>query len=375
MAIYDFRAQFTPYSEGYPGETTGCEGGDTSWVPGDSMTGTRTATYYYRDTNRADLPVAQYDRYASEVRIKVKDSWTVKQLSDNRLEITLETDIVDIWRYLPAGNGSPIYSGMPYWRNVVFYNNREDAIARRSPIKQYMQWRLDDYSHKEPYMNIPSRKIYLNPGESSTVVSSLFLHSWAAYNGGDLWHRPDQQDQYNDSMGVGVAFRNNLQKGFGHCIHYDANGGRDAPSDYCWTDEEECTDFTISSKEPWSPHWVFLGWSTNKNATSPQYRAGQTITVCDEMTLYAVYRYTYRPGMVRLGGVFYSCDRDGASGPLGRCNVRRGGKWIEMRIDPINSGLSDPPDIVRGGSWQIMKLIGQDGVPHHITWDCPHQWN
>ena len=68
-------------------------------------------------------------------------------------------------------------------------------------------------------------------------------------------------------------------------ITYDANGGEGAP-------EAETVDegsYTISETEPtWSGHTV-SGWATSAEATQAQYSAGQTITVSDNITLYAVW--------------------------------------------------------------------------------------
>lgn len=372
MAVYKFKAQFTPYSEGYYNETTGCIGGDTEWTT-DVMSGTRTAEYYYRDTNRGDLPPEQYDKNASEVHVIVKDSWTAERLSDNRIKITLDTDIVDIWRFLPAGNGSPINPAIPYWRNVVVYNDLADARAKRNPIASYMNWEIDDYSHKPPVLNIPTRVIYLDPGDESRITNSLFFHSWSASATQDFWKDPAIQDGFNDSMGMGVAFVNLLPKDFGHGIIYHWQDSKSQTDTDEWRDTEECSTRSVISKVIDRPHWIFEGWATSPNG-SVRYHAGDRLTVCDqEVHLYAIWRYTYRPGMHRIAGVWKSCDRDGATGPVGRCNIRRNNMWIEMRIDPNNSGLSDPPCIMQN-SWRIMKLIGDEGSPHDINWSCPHQW-
>lgn len=367
MADYSYSNRFTLYSQGYDNEITGVEPSGDPWHDGTEGGGSAESTYYYHDANGGN------NENSCRVSIRIRDSWTAKKNSDNSITITLDTDIISICRTHYAGDPKAPYP--LYGRTIAISSTLADSRARNY-IKKYAWWDLADYTCREPVMNIPTRSITLAPGQEGVITNSLFVHNWSGTqaNPDQFYKDPAVQDPYNDSMGCGVAFRNNLQKGFGHCIEFDPNGGRDAPSGFCWTDEEECSEITIPSKSPWSPHWVFLGWSTNKNATSPSYYPGSKLVVCEAVTLYAIYRYTYRPGMCRHGGVFYSHDRDGANGPLGCANVRRNGEWVEMRIDPINTGLSDPPCIEANGAWRIQQLIGVDGVPHHITWDCPHHW-
>lgn len=68
-------------------------------------------------------------------------------------------------------------------------------------------------------------------------------------------------------------------------ITYDANGGEGAP-------EEETVDagsYTISETEPTRSGHTFSGWATSAEATQAQYSAGQTITVSEDIILYAVW--------------------------------------------------------------------------------------
>lgn len=348
---YIFTAEMNITAGGYSGEWKGVTPTATR-QESSSPTGEQTYEYYYTDSNSGD------NNNSSRVTIKLKDSWTITQNSDNSLDVTMTTTVLSLRRDNIHGNPN---AGGNYGRNILVQAGKGGptiANISNDPINT---------SHSLSFNAGPFTTHFTVPAGGSEWRSPVYVHN----------HTPGfpVAVPYLDEMYCGTTIYNPNQKGFGHCIEYDANGGRDAPSGYCWTDEEECSTIQISSQRPWSPHWVFLGWSTNPNATSASYQPGQSITVCEAVTLYAIYRYTYRPGMVRIGGTFYSCDRDGASGPLGRCNVRRGNKWVEMRIDPIHTGLDDPPCIERGGRWVIQQLIGADGTPHHIKWDCPHEWN
>lgn len=367
MADYSFKSQLTMYSDGYAGEITGADPPDGVWHDGSAEGGSVTATYYYYDSNSGS------NSNASRVDVVVRDTWTAQTNVDNSITITLNTAILGIMRSHVAGNPE---SGLPGVGRTIALSTTLAQSRARQYIHKYAWWSVTDYTQKETIPSIPTRTLTLEPGESTTVKNSLFVHNWCGTKDNpDMYYKdPAVNDPFNDSMGIGMAFRNNLKKAYGHCIYYDANGGRDAPVEHCWSDEEECSTFNITMLEPNSPHWVFLGWHTNKDATEPKYKPGDEITVCDSVTLYAIWRYTYRPGQCMHDGIFYSHDRDGATGPEGRANVRKGNKWIEMRIDPIHTGLEDPPVIERSG-WKIQKLIGRDGVPHHIDWDCPHEWS
>ena len=76
-----------------------------------------------------------------------------------------------------------------------------------------------------------------------------------------------------------------------YTIHYDANGGQNAPEDqHC----EYGQSVTITSKKPTMTGFVFKGWSRDKNAAAAAYVSGETVKnlVTDEggsVTFYAVW--------------------------------------------------------------------------------------
>lgn len=74
----------------------------------------------------------------------------------------------------------------------------------------------------------------------------------------------------------------------GYTLTYDANGGSGAPSSISGIEST-----TISSTVPTRDGYDFLGWSTYSSATSASYVAGDTITLSDNTTLYAVWVKTY----------------------------------------------------------------------------------
>ena len=75
-------------------------------------------------------------------------------------------------------------------------------------------------------------------------------------------------------------------------VIYNANGGSDAPASQTKTYGK---NLTLTSSVPTRTHYTFLGWSTNKSATSATYAAGGTLKTdvySGDITLYAVWKYT-----------------------------------------------------------------------------------
>lgn len=76
-------------------------------------------------------------------------------------------------------------------------------------------------------------------------------------------------------------------------LGYDANGGQGAPeSVMIETPESGTTERTISTATPTRENYIFLGWSTNKSATSATYQPGSTLEQDSDnpnITLYAVW--------------------------------------------------------------------------------------
>ena len=73
-------------------------------------------------------------------------------------------------------------------------------------------------------------------------------------------------------------------------LTYNANGGSGAPEPQTQTVEsgKEAT-FTVNSKEPTRTNYDFKGWSTAKNAAAAEYKGGDSITISQDTTLYAVW--------------------------------------------------------------------------------------
>ena len=88
-----------------------------------------------------------------------------------------------------------------------------------------------------------------------------------------------------------------------YTLTYNANGGSNAPSSQKVTAN---TNFYLSSSRPTRSGYTFLGWTTDKNASSASYTPGQCVKINSNITLYAVWKSnTVNPTSVSLS--FSSC--------------------------------------------------------------------
>lgn len=351
---YQVAAQMNITAGGYAGEDKGVNP-PSQLIESTSPTGEMQYTYYYSDSNSGD------NNNSSKVGITAKDTWEVSVGSGNSLNVKVTTTILKVHRYDVRGNPALGLGGAR--RNIFIVAGKDTGNAHT-------------------VVNVANDNISTN--HDITHSAGPFVQSYNIPAGGQAWRAPlyvynrvvgyPEVVPYIDEMYCGVTIYNILPREFEHKVIYHYQNDRDPDKVVSWKSVDECDNYNIESAVPSNPHWIFKGWSTSPNG-SPNYSGGQQIVVCEQVDLYAIWEYTYRPGMVRHNGEWLSCDRDGDTGPIGYANIRRGGKWIEMRTRAAAQGLSDPPCIVQGGSWRVQKLIGKDGVPHNIKWDCPHQWD
>ena len=71
----------------------------------------------------------------------------------------------------------------------------------------------------------------------------------------------------------------------GYTLTYNANGGSGAPSSV-----SDITSTTISKTIPQRFGYTFLGWSTSSFATSATYKPGDSLTISNNIILYAVWQ-------------------------------------------------------------------------------------
>lgn len=81
-------------------------------------------------------------------------------------------------------------------------------------------------------------------------------------------------------------------------LNYNANGGTGAPASQthkATSEYEKSHTFTISSQAPTRDGYTFLGWNTNRSATTANYQPGGSIVVTGTTTLYAVWEENTPP--------------------------------------------------------------------------------
>ena len=75
-------------------------------------------------------------------------------------------------------------------------------------------------------------------------------------------------------------------------LNYNANGGIGAPASQTYkatSEYEKSHTFTIASQAPTRDGYTFLGWNTNRSATTANYQPDGSIVVTGTTTLYAVW--------------------------------------------------------------------------------------
>lgn len=159
-------------------------------------------------------------------------------------------------------------------------------------------------------------------------------------------------------------------------LRYNANGGSNAPAGVTERESGSSHSFVVSNQQPTRKHFDFKGWATFAGG-SATIHGGDTVTVTKDnprLELYAVWEYTYRPGMIRVSGVWKSCDRDSNlvdgkyTTMLGRCHILKNGTWTEMRTRANRTGTENSPVIRKVSVWSSMSLIGDEGTPHDVSY-------
>lgn len=187
---YDWRTNAEIISGGYTGEETGVIPEDTGWRTTDSMTGSATAEYYFRDSDTGE------NANSSRVVVSISESWTASISNKNYLTVTLKTTIAGIRRDDLRGTvgsmsiGRSMYirrqeDGNILWQTINDPINTAHTILG-SPIV------LDDYT------------FVLAPGENLTR-SSIYFRSNTQGHDGDV-----PPSIYVDLMWLGTQFRNPL---------------------------------------------------------------------------------------------------------------------------------------------------------------------
>ena len=104
-------------------------------------------------------------------------------------------------------------------------------------------------------------------------------------------------------------------------LNYNANGGTGAPASQthkATSEYEKSHTFTISSQAPTRDGYTFLGWNTNRSATTANYQPNGSIVVTGTTTLYAVWEENTPPKPDKPTAP----DEDDLSGLIGDITVK-----------------------------------------------------
>ena len=126
--------------------------------------------------------------------------------------------------------------------------------------------------------------------------STAYIYERDMSNASGKWTAP-ASSHTGDSSHPFTLYLSNYPARFQNItLTYDANGGSGAPaSETKQVEKDQSATFTVSAIEPTRENYTFKGWSTNKNATTAEYKGNDKITISKNTTLYAVWEENNTP--------------------------------------------------------------------------------
>ena len=126
--------------------------------------------------------------------------------------------------------------------------------------------------------------------------STAYIYERDMSNASGTWTAPASSHTGNSSHPFTLYLSNYPVRFQNITLTYDANGGTNAPaSETKRVEKGQSATFTVSTQEPTRENYTFKGWSTNKNATTAEFIGGNSITISQNTTLYAVWEENYTP--------------------------------------------------------------------------------
>lgn len=143
-------------------------------------------------------------------------------------------------------------------------------------------------------------------------------------------------------------------------LHYDGNGGTDAPESQILESLLTQCAFTVSTEAPVRPGYLFLGWSLSPEAETAEFHRGDLCTVTDELTLYAVWEEAADPAFITfLDGEVEVCTlplEPGAPLTLPEEPSRPGHIFLGWNTRPDGSGAAVDEDTVLSTDLTVYAL-------------------
>lgn len=184
------------------------------------------------------------------------------------------------------------------------------TYSANAGITLYAKWTAITYAvyyNGDGGTNIPSTQtktygVNLTLSSTKPTKTGYTFLGWATSAGGSVAYQPGQV--YTTNAAVTLYARWQI---ITYSIIYDANGGTGAPVSQT---KNYGSTLTLSPVEPTRTNYNFLGWSTNKSATSATYSAGGSYTANAAAIFYAVWKLAYvKPRITNMS--ITRCDVDG----------------------------------------------------------------
>ena len=142
---------------------------------------------------------------------------------------------------------------------------------------------------QQTYSGIETSHTFAISSDSPMPPDGYTFEGWSTTDGGDVEYQPGQQ-YIMDSEGTATLYAVYEQITYEHVLIYDANGGSGGPGTVRETNPQQEHTFTISDVVPTPPEgYIFLGWADTAGAEQVQYTSGDSISVTDTKTIYAIY--------------------------------------------------------------------------------------
>ena len=120
--------------------------------------------------------------------------------------------------------------------------------------------------------------------------STAYIYEKDMSNASGTWTAPASSHTGNSSHPFTLYLSDYPARFQKITLKYDANGGTNAPaSETKQVEIGQNATFKVSTQEPTRKNYTFKGWSTNKNATTAEFIGGNSITISQNTTLYAVW--------------------------------------------------------------------------------------
>lgn len=189
------------------------------------------------------------------------------------IQSTSTTSMYDAGETISVGSSFTLYA---VWSgtHTIYYNGNGGSP---SPATQSV---TDSNSTLSMVLSstVPVRSGYTFEGWSTSVSATV-----ADYSAGETIVVG------SSAVYLFAVWSENTTLSYTHIVLYDANGGTGAPSTQTITDSTTSTSMTVSTTEPTRTGYTFIGWSASSSATSATYYGGDSISVINSITLYAVW--------------------------------------------------------------------------------------